>query len=374
MGQTRVNEFVEIVKSGWHVVIGTRPNPDQIESMRIAESANPNSYVDVAVSNGAVDDSEVWKAAKFLQHVEVKRASDRRAQLWLSAVPFDAARPGPIPEGLHWKSETDGSLTLTDDHGTELGRIEKGVSMAEKQDIVVDALANRAAEGLISSHSRILPASSSLMKETAAMTDADVDTAVGELSRMPAGDQLLGADLFVKDDSSSSEIDSLKRGLAFLRLSDLEDGISDVLRNKGILPRKSVSTADVEKICEKNQFKFELAAPQDPTTNKNRVGYRIVDPNNDRELVAAGKLAVDLLTKRPYFKDKHLRALRDQIGDKMRLRNAVESEISEDQLSELDAAEEEVNKFVEMEGKADPDKDRDKENPGSDPDSTNEGR
>ncbi len=351
MAQTPVSKFLEVVKSGWQVEIGTRTREGQIETMRIAKSANAFDFIDVTANNGVVENSEVWKAVKFLS--EVAPASDRRAELGLLATPFDANRPGSIPEGLRLRSEPDGSNTITDDRGSAVGRIEKGASVARKEEVVVDALAKRAAEGLISGPAKVLPASSREMIATARMIDADVDALTAE----PGADQLLGGN------ASDSQIAQMKVAQTFFKLSNLQDAVSNALVDKGVKADKRMLATDLVAICRKNQLTLQFVSSQDP----NKIdSYRIVDPNSENQLVAAGTLSKPLWGgDKLFLKTEDLRTLQAQIQDKMVLRNAVESEISEDIRWELDASDSEVKKFVETESKADPNSDPDRKDPNS---------
>lgn len=353
MAQTPVIKFLELVKSGWRVEIGTRTREGQIETMRIAERANTNKYIDVTANNGVVEDSEVWKTLEYLSGVERYPSSDRRAELGLSGTEFDATRPGPLPEGLRLRSETDGSSTITDNRGSAVGRIEKGASVARKEEVVVDALANRVAEGLISSPSNALPVSSAVMKETAKMIAADVDALVSESGAY----QLLGGN------ASDSEIAQVKVAQTYFRLSSLEGAVSDALVDKGVKADKRMLATDLKTICDKNQLTLQFVASRDP----NKIdSYRIVDPNSENQLVAAGTLTKSFWRgDKLFLKTEDLRALKVQIQDKMVFRNAVENEISEDLRWELDASDSEIKKFVETESKADPNSDPDNKDPNS---------
>lgn len=351
MAQTPVSKFLEVVKSGWKVEIGTRSSGNQIILVRIADRAQTDKFVDIAVGDGAVQDSEVWKATKFL--TEVARASDRRAELGLLATPFDANRPGSLPDGLHLRSGSDGTSTITDDRRSAVGRIEKGASVARKEEVVVDALAKRAADNLISNPTSVSPVSSAVMKATKKMVDADVDALVAE----PGADQLLGGA------ASDKDVAQLKFAQTISRLSSLEDAVSDALVDKGRKADKRMYATELKAICDKNQFALQFLSSRDPS---NIDSYRIVDPNNADRLVAAGTLS-----KSPFGGDKlflktqDLRALREQIEDATLFRSAVDSQISDDQRSAFDTSEDEVKRFIEEESKADPTIDPERNDPNS---------
>ena len=351
MAQTPLNKFLEVVKSGWKVEIGTRSRSDQIVLIRIADSAQADKFVDVAVTDGLVQDGEVWKAAKFLSGVG--RGNDRRAELGLLATPFDANRPAPLPDGLRLRSGADGSSTVTDDRGSAVGRIEKGASVARKEEVVVNALAKRSADNLISNPASSPPVSSAVMKATKKMVDADVDALVAE----PEAEQLLGAK------PSDDDVAQMKFAQTYFRLSNLEDAVDNALVDNGRKPDTRMFATDLKAICDRNQFVLQFVSSSDPSKIDS---YRIVDPNNGGQLVAAGTLS-----KAPFGGDKlflktqDLRALRVQIQDATLFRDAVNNEISNDQRAEFDTSDGEIKRFVEEEIKADPTFDPERNDPNS---------
>ena len=356
---TPVGDFLGIVKGGWLVQIGQRA-----DQLRIAETANVNNFVDIAVTDGSVQPAEVWKAVKFLSNIAAKPSSARETALLLEAMPFDAQRASALPQGLRYTQQPDGGVAIQDNRGAELGYIDKGSSRADAADSVVSGMASRAADGLISSTSKMLPASSAYMDETAAFSSAEIDDLLAEIKRMPDGQSPRG-------NASASEIAKMKADQTAARQRQLYFDVNDALASKNVITERLFAANELKAICDKNKLAFKFEA--DPRSQK-ITGFRIQDPNNNNAILAAGQLRTGM-GDGVYVPLRELRNLRDQlaqeIGPEPQLLNDVENIDSED-IRWAQSVDEEVEKYARDHSKPeDPNKDPKKDpkkDPNGDPD------
>ena len=341
LGATPVGRFLETVKSGWAVQIGTRARDGQIVAIRIASNAQADRFVDVAVDNGLVTSTEIAKAYEWFdtENVAINPDSDRRVDLLLQAVDFDRERPGAVPDGLRLRNEPDGSTSVTDQRGSEQGRIPKGASVADKEEAVISAVAKRSADGLMSSQQRgVLPATSPVLKQTADMVREDVDIARSKSAA------LLGS-------ISAKQAQEYEDAAVLLRLTNVQDKISAALASKGLLQNARMEVNSLIQACKDNQFVFEPPG-QDGW-------FAIRDPGDDNEVIAVGQLTPN----GKYVDAENLRSLTAQISDRPYLMRQIIRDTPDEMRSRSDASAKEVKSYMEVESKTDPTKDPSKEDP-----------
>ena len=185
MAGTDIVNFLSIVRQGWNVVIGTQGAKGNLTSLRIADRRTPNNFIDIAVQNNMIDDQSIWNAAKFLSNVDGNTEQKFDALLWAMGIAFNADKPGELPHGLEWQADANGALAINDEDGNQLGMVEEGASMSDKQEAVMKSVAQKAAAGLEGSNSSSIPPSSKIMQNAAKSVMEDYDYISSEMEEIP---------------------------------------------------------------------------------------------------------------------------------------------------------------------------------------------
>jgi hypothetical protein len=330
LGDTSVAviDFIQTVKSGWKVKVGT-PTLRNEAGNQIIVLAYEKLSIELLVKNDQIATSEIERAIKFLVNTARVEPTDpnlsRLATLLLQATELDPGNPGPVPSGFRLIAQQDGSMKLTDGRGTVQDYLPKGASLFDKEKVVTSAMAKRSANGLISTRQRVLPASSPVLEQAAVMVKGDVDIAMqGNISVQR------------KQEITYNSVRN--------RVTDLQWEVYVVLVQKNNNGNTGMPVKDLIQACQDNKFAYEPPG-QDGW-------FAIRDPNEDPtvNVIAVGRLTPDGLS----VSVENLMGLLAQIGDRRNLIEHIMRYTPEEVSTAVDMAAQEVTRFMELESKADP--------------------
>lgn len=332
LGDTSMYEFMKTVKSGWNVVIGKNLNDDLTGSIRIAKANAPLQYVDVPVNNGRVASAEIETVLTFFSTKQVEstdRTGNQEATLRLQATEWNLGNPGLTTDQFRSRPNQDGSMSLIDQRGSEVGRTQEKPSQSDKQQLVIRAAAHRSANTLISTRLRALPASSPVLKQVAAMVKEDVDIAMqGNISAQR------------KQEITYNQVRD--------RLIDLQLEVYEVMGQKSNDKNDSMPVQDIKRACEANQFEYVPPDPHAPNPDLRR-WFTIRDPNKDN-VIAVGRVTPDGQS----VSGEDLIKLYIQIADKRELLKQIVRDTPEEVSAPVAFTTEEVDSFMKSLSKADP--------------------
>ncbi|HQR51900.1 MAG TPA: hypothetical protein PLZ79_01425 [Burkholderiales bacterium] len=317
--------FLEIVKSGWDVQIGTQSEAGQITTARI-QAATSSKFVDVPARNGLIADEDVFHALEFLLQDCDRRSPETEPEwsLLKEVVEFspdlvDLVQTA-LPEGWRYAKEQDGSYSIVDGQGTKVGTIDKGASIARAGEAVVSAIAQSAANGM-SSETEELPASSQAMRDSATVGAADVDALIAGLKDMP------DAKRPVDVPNNPAQIRMITKASIAERQRTLLSEVNLSLTEKFGWKGKVLHIDTLAEICKRNFHTLEITPD----------GYLIRQP--DGLIAAAGEL------RRNYLTTEAVESLRDQLDDADQ--GNVLAAYAPDALAAVEAASTTIRRFAE---------------------------
>ena len=333
-----VEEFLAIVQEGWRVIIGTDGTTDpasgvwQLQRAQLADAATPaTNNLEIVPVDGEVNPDQVFKALVFLGKVSQRAGGDDNPQhrLVLAFLASDPSHPPPLADGMHYTPAPDGSRAITDNRGTPLATIASGASMADAGDAAVGAMATRAAGGLMSSPSKVLPASSGEMNASAVIAEAEIDAMVAALQAMPAERRPIPAGL------SADEVKRSKASQTAERQRQLQSEITTRLVGKGVVPAP-LPADDLSALCQKYNQTFQR------TESDGRAGYVVTDSRGN--FVAGGPFATSRW-QGDYLAPAGVSRLLDQLGTANLLNAAAAVSASPDAIEALQKSQVEVEKY-----------------------------
>ena len=333
LGDTSVYEFLETVKIGWKVLIGKNLNDDLTGSIRIATVKDPTQYVDVSVNNGQVASAEIKTVITFFDTKQVEpteHTGRQEATLRLQATDLDLENPGLTTDQFRSRPNQDGSMSIIDQRGSEVGRTQKKPSLFDKEQVVIRAAAHRSANALIPTRQRALPASSPVLKQVTAMVKEDVDIAMqGNISAQR------------KQEITYNEVRERLFELLFqvhMATGQLSDDNYD-----------SMSVKTFKGICEANGFEY---VPPDPKAKdlELRRWFTIRDPKLDdkHNVIAVGRVTPDGRSV------ESLPKLYVQIAEKKELLKEVVHETPEEVSAPIEVTTQELDSVMKSLSNADP--------------------
>jgi len=359
-----ISEFLGTVLRGWNVAVRVNGGGiEQIEGATIADNKDRSKSFDITATNGEVDAAQIGGAIKFLGNVELKDGNSL-TNLLLHVTPFD---PKDVPEGIHVAPGPDGSFSITDDQGSELGTIDKGASRAEASEAIVKGLGTKAAAGLVSAESKVVPASSEYMAACAAIASQDVDAIVAN-NEMPAvsGPGSLPI-LAIGLGKNAKAIKQMKADLTADRQRTLESAANSALVYKAGIGKVLMATDLAKALAE---FGYTLNYGFADNSDGGPGAYEILRGGVGSP-VAMGRLERTLFAKLPYVDQGELSRIMFQIGDDDA--KEVKQSLSEKAPEVMDSLKQSEEAIEEWVFDSEDEEEREREGRTGDPDGQSEG-
>lgn len=319
-----LQQLLGIVKRGWKVTIGMKRAADWTDEHPVYDGAmlanplhSPEANLRLDSPDGqAITDDQFLALCQFLGGMDQRVPGDDPLGELVMAQLRGLGEDGlPLPQPLRYVAQDDGGSDIEDDQGTVLGHVDADASIAEQGDAVVAAVAVGAAAGLMSKPSKVLPAASAEMMDSALLASAELDELDAALQAMPPEKRPVPT--IRPDDKRKAE----RAARTAQRQQQLLSNVYDALVGKGVVNEDDTLQATaLSDLCIRNGQRFRYGSDK-PGGTINR--YMIVD--GAEHLVAAGTLKTPFLSgnRGHYLPPVEVRRLRDQVEDQAALNKYI---------------------------------------------------
>ena len=324
-----LGDFLGKLNRNDSILVGTRRTRDGvIKEARLANVNNTLDYLDITTQNGQLTQQDAYKAISFL----IKRASATPETISTLVGMVQRAQEGfyeHLPDGMSAQQGT-GTTTLVDSNGKTVNTLSEDDAATVLLDDVLQALADEAAESLVSSVDDLTPDNTSVKAADTFIREFG-ETAKSNLQQTAEGRDVAREARFDVTDNSRTE-----------RLFELRNFMGSVQQE--VTTRKNLVSPRLTPEELKSKAQREGFICKEERNNASGRSERIgVYKPNDNELggsdrlIASIPVRTNLLNRKEFFSNNDV----EQLVDQLKKQDSIEVDelIAEQQRQELDNAE-----------------------------------